>query len=228
MFGYKWLSQALTAATLIAGIPYSPAYAIDPPASAETDSLEDLAKARNNPAIRGEIVYRNYCVLCHGERGDGESRGAKLYGSSVLNLKSNSREYVEKIIRLGGKAFGQSGIMPSWEDELSAEQIDDVVEYLQLVKEPDLRGGVVFKTNCILCHGINGDGKGRASVLFDPPPANLTLSDKNDEYKKLIITRGGKAMGRSEEMPIWGEQISEQQIDDLVAYLRTILIPTSK
>ena len=226
MRDYKWLFSALMAVAFMAG--FSPVCAIELPDNAGTDSLEDLAKARNNPAIRGEIVYRNYCILCHGERGDGVSRGAKLYGSSILSLKSNSIEYNEKIIRLGGKAIGQSGVMPGWEDELSPEQIDDVIEYLHLVKKPDLRGGVVFKTNCILCHGINGDGKGRASVLFDPPPANLTLSDKNDEYKKLIITRGGKAMGRSEEMPIWGEQISEQQIDDLVAYLRTILVSTEK
>ena len=114
--------------------------------------------------------------------------------------------------------------MPTWQEELSEEQINDVVEYVAIVKNQDLRGEVVYKTNCILCHGVNADGKGRASVLFDPPPANLTLSDKNDEYKKMIITLGGKAMGRSEVMPIWGEQLSEQQIDDVVAYLRTILV----
>ena len=35
-------------------------------------------------------------------------------------------------------------------------------------------------------------------------------------------------MGRSEVMPIWGEQITEQQIDDVVAYLDTILVATAK
>ena len=41
----------------------------------------------------------------------------------------------------------------------------------------------------------------------------------------MIITLGGKALGRSEVMPAWGEQLlTEQQIDDVVAYLRTILV----
>jgi cytochrome c oxidase cbb3-type subunit III len=44
----------------------------------------------------------------------------------------------------------------------------------------------------------------------------------------MIITLGGKAMGRSEVMPIWGEQLSERQIDDVVAYLRTVLVSASK
>ena len=82
---------------------------------------------------------------------------------------------------------------------------------------------LIFKTNCILCHGINADGKGRASVLFNPPPANLRKSDKNDDYKRLIITLGGGAIGRSEVMPVWGSQLSTQEIDDVVKYLRTLL-----
>ena len=190
-----------------------------------TDTVESLTKAKNNPVIRGGIVFRTYCILCHGERGDGLSRGAKLYGAANLGLKPNSREYAEKIVRNGGKSVGKSEFMPGWNEELSEEQMGDVIAYLLIVQDQVERGAVVFKTNCILCHGVNGDGKGRASVFYDPPPANLTTSDKNDEYKKQIITLGGKAMGRSEVMPIWGEQmLTEQQIDDVVAYLRTILV----
>ena len=222
MRAFKPLLQALMTVALLGG--FSPAFASGSPEGANTDSLESVTKARNNPAIRGGIVFRAYCILCHGERGDGLSRGAKLYGASTLSLKTSSPAYIEKIIRYGGKAVGQSDFMPSWKEELSEEQIGDVIAYLSIVKDQVSRGGVVFKTNCILCHGIKGDGKGRASVLFDPPPANLTLSDKNDEYKKMIITLGGEAMARSPAMPIWGEQLSEQQIDDVVAYLHTLLV----
>jgi len=163
-------------------------YANEPPV---TDTTESIAKAKNKPAIRGGIVFRAYCVLCHGERADGKARASKLYGTVDLNV-NNGRDYIEKNIRYGGKAVGRSDVMPSWQEELSEEQINDVVEYVSIVKDQIARGEVVYKTNCILCHGVKADGKGRASVLFDPPPANLTLSDKNDEYKKMIITLGGK------------------------------------
>jgi cytochrome c oxidase cbb3-type subunit 3 len=188
------------------------------------DSTQEVNNTRNKPAIRGGIVYHAYCILCHGEIADGKARASKLHVVPELTL-SNGRDYIEKIIRYGGKAVGKNEAMPSWQEELSEEQINDVIAYVSIVKNPASRGEVVFKNNCVLCHGIKGDGKGRASVLYNPPPANLTKSDKNDEYKKMIITLGGQAMGRSEVMPIWGEQLSEQQIDDVVAYLRTILVP---
>lgn len=175
--------------------------------------------------VRGGIVYKMYCVLCHGEKGDGESRALKLYGNKNLNLaiRSNNKRYIEKIVRKGGKALGKSSYMPRWDEELSEEQIQDVVHYLDVVDNQVRRGEVVFKGNCILCHGVKGDGNGRASKLFDPPPADLTRSDKNDEYKRMIIRYGGAAMGRSDKMPIWGEQLSEQEISDVVRYLRTLL-----
>ena len=189
------------------------------------DTLKNVESALSKPAIRGGIVYRTYCVLCHGDIADGKSKATKLYDGISLAIRPMPVKYYEKIIRNGGPAVGKSPYMPSWREELSREQIRDVVAYLGVVGDAIERGQVVFKTNCILCHGVKADGKGRASVLLNPPPANLTLSDKNDEYKIMIITLGGAAMGRSAAMPIWGEQsLRPQEIEDVVAYLKTVLV----
>lgn len=188
------------------------------------DSRSSVRKEMSKPQFRGSIVFKHYCALCHGERGDGIARATKLYGVVNLVIKQNTSKYYNNVIRNGGKAAGKSELMPPWNDELSEEQITDVIAYLSSVRDPVKRGEAVFKTNCILCHGIKGNGKGRAAVLYDPPPADLTRSDKNDEYKISIVTLGGAAMGRSAVMPIWGEQLSKQEISDVVAYLRTILV----
>ncbi|NEX60846.1 cytochrome c [Noviherbaspirillum sp. 17J57-3] len=84
------------------------------------------------------------------------------------------------------------------------------------------RGGIVFQHYCAQCHGVKGDGKGRMARLYDPRPANLMESDKNDDYKQLIIRLGGKAIGRSEFMPPWGAELTDEQTADVVAYLRSI------
>jgi mono/diheme cytochrome c family protein len=84
------------------------------------------------------------------------------------------------------------------------------------------RGGLVFANYCVTCHGINADGNGRAARLYNPKPANLRMSDKNDAYFGLIIRRGGAALGRSEFMPTWEAELTNEQITDLVAYLRSI------
>lgn len=84
------------------------------------------------------------------------------------------------------------------------------------------RGSLVFFNYCVTCHGPNADGNGRAARLYDPRPANLRASDKNLAYMRLIVRRGGKAMGRSEFMPPWGEELTDEQIDDVTAYLQSI------
>ena len=84
------------------------------------------------------------------------------------------------------------------------------------------RGGVVFANYCVTCHGINADGNGRAARLYNPKPANLRMSDKNDTYLGLIVRKGGAALARSEFMPSWEAELTNEQISDLVAYLRSI------
>lgn len=84
------------------------------------------------------------------------------------------------------------------------------------------RGSLVFFNYCVTCHGPNADGNGRAARLYDPRPANLRASDKTGAYMKLIVRNGGKSMGRSEFMPPWGEELTDEQISDVVAYLQSI------
>ncbi len=114
--------------------------------------------------------------------------------------------------------------MPPWQDELSNEQIGDVVAFLTVIADPVRRGEVIFKTNCVLCHGVRGDGQGRASKLFAPPPADLTRSDKTDDYKERIIRQGGEAIGRSSAMPSWKDRLTDKEITDVIRYLRTLLV----
>lgn len=84
------------------------------------------------------------------------------------------------------------------------------------------RGSLVFLHYCVTCHGPNADGQGRAARLYTPAPANLRTSDKNAAYMRLIVRGGGTAVGRSPYMPPWGEELTDEQIDDVVAYLQSI------
>jgi cytochrome c oxidase cbb3-type subunit 3 len=84
------------------------------------------------------------------------------------------------------------------------------------------RGRALFDTYCVLCHGAAGKGDGRAAALQKVRPTNLTVSSRSDEYKSQIITNGGAALNRSESMPAWKTVLSEQQIADVVVYLRAM------
>jgi cytochrome c oxidase cbb3-type subunit III len=194
------------------------------PFAPSQDTHESVDREMSQPLIRGGIIFKTYCVLCHGERGDCVARAAKLHVGVNLAIGPRPAGYYEKIIRNGGEAVGASSSMPPWNDELSVEQVADVIAFLVVLGDPVRRGEVVFKTNCVLCHGIRGDGKGRAAILFDPRPADLTRSNKGDVYKARIIRFGGEAVRRSSNMPAWDQRLTKTEIADLLTYLRTITI----
>jgi mono/diheme cytochrome c family protein len=84
------------------------------------------------------------------------------------------------------------------------------------------RGGLVYANYCVTCHGMNADGNGRAARLYTPRPANLRATDKNDAYIALIVRQGGEKLGRSPKMPPWGEELTDEQVRDVVSYVRSI------
>jgi len=85
-----------------------------------------------------------------------------------------------------------------------------------------IRGSIAFRTYCVLCHGTTGKGDGRAAKMYTPRPANLTVSPFPDKYKEMIIRGGGPAVGRSSYMPPWGDELTDEQITDLISFLREL------
>ena len=47
-------------------------------------------------------------------------------------------------------------------------------------------------------------------------------SDKNDAYIGLIVRKGGESLGRSAGMPPWAEELTDEQIGDVVAFVRSV------
>lgn len=85
-----------------------------------------------------------------------------------------------------------------------------------------IRGRLVFQHYCVLCHGQEGKGDGRAAKLHTPPPFNLTRSVAPLTYIEQMIRNGGTAMNRGKGMPPWGEQLTDEQIQDTLNYLYSI------
>jgi cytochrome c oxidase cbb3-type subunit 3 len=85
------------------------------------------------------------------------------------------------------------------------------------------RGAALHKENCAQCHGL--DGKAQVIVLhMDTPPHDQTdvayMKTLPDQFLYLAICRGGAAVGRSVVMPQWGDLFTDQDIRDLVAWIR--------
>ncbi len=117
-------------------------------------------------------------------------------------------------------ASSLSGVVTA--DELPKPPQSKTYPYVNTLEASIYRGEIAFKHYCVLCHGVKADGDGRAAKLYQPRPANLLTSDKNVQYKELIIRKGGAALARSEFMPPWEKELTNEQINDVLAYLTSI------
>jgi mono/diheme cytochrome c family protein len=93
-------------------------------------------------------------------------------------------------------------------------------------------GKKLYLTYCASCHGDNGKGDGPAAQSLPVKPANHTagsvMNQFTDKFLMEIISKGGSAVGKSPMMPAWGGQFKENQLRDIVAYVRSIADPPYK
>lgn len=85
-------------------------------------------------------------------------------------------------------------------------------------------GREIHLENCAECHGY--DGKAEVIVMhMDEPPKDQSdaeyMATLNDAFLYLAVCSGGDAVGRSIVMPPWGDVLTDAEIKDLVAWIRT-------
>lgn len=90
-------------------------------------------------------------------------------------------------------------------------------------------GKKIYLTYCSTCHGEKGKGDGMAAQSLPVRPMDHTngalMNPLSDKFLSDVIAKGGSAVGKSSFMPAWGGAFNDQQIRDIVAYLRTIADP---
>src|SRR5260370_6961675 len=87
-------------------------------------------------------------------------------------------------------------------------------------------GGKVYKGGCIKCHGSDGKVAPMASTVFLRPDTFPDFTDcagttpEPDGNWKAVIVHGGPSRGLSQIMPAFGDLLTDEQINDVVAYMR--------
>lgn len=88
---------------------------------------------------------------------------------------------------------------------------------------PD-RGRVLYKANCVACHGDGGKGDGPGAGVLKPPPRDHTdsayMSKLSDKEIGDIIRMGGATKGMA-QMPSH-PQINGDDLAALVAFVRSL------
>jgi cytochrome c oxidase cbb3-type subunit 3 len=181
----------------------------------------------------GRALYIQKCAACHEFSGAG-GIGLPL---NAHKFRDYSDDYLLKTIRLGRPGR----IMPAFE-EMSDSQVRAIIAFLRQrthtkgrdydpapLKGDAEHGKSLYDKHCVACHAPDGMGAGkgtgvtlsrkRAFMVMPAAIANPGFQKAaTDRMIRQIITVGRESSG----MPAWGKQLSSQDIQDLVAYVRVL------
>jgi len=94
------------------------------------------------------------------------------------------------------------------------------------VQGDSAKGKKTYDTLCVGCHGETGKGDGPAATALNPKPKDLSnktlMSALTDAFLYEITAKGGAGVDRSPLMPGWNGTLKEQDIWDVVAYMRSL------
>jgi cytochrome c oxidase cbb3-type subunit 3 len=86
------------------------------------------------------------------------------------------------------------------------------------------RGREPYEDRCAACHGAAGDGQAPMTPFLDPKPTDFTdperLAGRSDWELYLAVRDGGRAVGLSQKMTAFGPYLEDQEIRDLVAFVK--------
>lgn len=91
------------------------------------------------------------------------------------------------------------------------------------------QGKRIFYTECVWCHAdaTPAGPSNRSNVTPTPPLMNdgATLNKESDTTLRNAIALGGSALGKSAMMPPYSRTLSDEDITDLIAFIRAIAQP---
>lgn len=191
-------------------------------------------KPTRGSGIQPEVLYHNYCSVCHGDRGDGNSRAAVSLNPPPKNFFDThnlTRDYMIAII-----AEGKGGTaMPGWGTQLSKKEIEGVTDYIRstfmaVVLDPKImRGREVYLQNCQICHGPRGEGQPNPQAGMPTAPKNFATPAARAELPRermIDAVYNGKS---GTAMISYRDKIKKADIANVVDYIRAMLmIPESK
>lgn len=119
---------------------------------------------------------------------------------------------------------------PCWRLALAFLMLAPAAAVAQTAMPEELAEGErLYRQACLPCHGADGSGPAADSPLystFETLPADLSdplFSSREPAADwALVIEHGGAPIGLSSQMPAFGQALTAEQIDALLAYVKSL------
>src|ERR1700686_4835612 len=156
---------------------------------------------------------------------------ATAVGDRVAALKQarHLNVFPESLVRRFslGSLTGSAGALLVWLVVFSGRPLLLSAQTLHYANSPNVKNGQkVYNGGCVACHGSEGKGAPMASTVFRRPDTFPDFTDcagttpePNGNWKAVIV-HGGPSRGLSQIMPAFGDLLTDEEINDVIAYMR--------
>ena len=192
---------------------------------ARTGVSEQIYPPQAPSAQRGRALFDQYCVSCHGERGDGKGPNAAGLDPAPANftdtqfIRGETPYDFYHVISLGKSHTA----MPAWDGVLSIQERWDLVSYLWTLAPGAAGlgdGQGIYLSSCAGCHGATGNGQGAYSAVLMKRAPDLSqpqsLARQADADLFAIASHGIAGS----PMPSFARVLGEDERWKAVAFMR--------
>jgi cytochrome c oxidase cbb3-type subunit III len=181
-----------------------------------------------NPIVeRGRQAYAKYCATCHGAAGNGYAADNSPSLRSPTFLESASDAFLRAGIARGRPGTAMAAFGRALGGPLDPAEVNAIIAYLREggpalralppgpVAGDGKRGQTIYQATCARCHGTQTQ-RGSAVHLANP----ILLETASDAFLRWAVETGRPPTS----MVPWKGALGPAQIDDVVAYLRSMAV----
>jgi cytochrome c oxidase cbb3-type subunit III len=215
------IGSAVTSRASVARVALSVAIALSANGCAKKSAAAVVSVAR------GQLVYTKLCATCHGAGANGYVADNAPSLRTTTFLASASDAFLRAGITRGRPGTAMAAYGRASGGPLGPDDVESLVAFLRVggpahveppARAPGVaqRGKVYYDTLCQRCHGTPAQ---RSSAVHLANP--VFLATASDAFLRFAVESGRPPTS----MVPWKDTLRPQQIDDVVAYVRSLAVP---